>query len=78
MERTIVVKYTRLDSKASSDKDQLYSRYIINPSGAKILQLMQVFFNITKLLQMCDTINDTHIKLVNQPNRAYTSVDYWC
>lgn len=76
MERTIVFKYTKLVCKASGDKDKLYSRSIINPSGAITLKIMQYVFNITIILQMCETLDDTRIKIVNKPNRAYTLVDY--
>jgi len=40
--------------------------------------MMEGFFNITKLPQICTARDGFHIKLANEPKQAYMLVDYWC
>ena len=75
---SIVYKYTLLICHASANKDKLLKTYISLHSGARLVNIIADFHNITGLPNMCGAIDGTHCKLNRKPPQSFTPGDYWC
>ena len=58
-----VYKFTLLICHTLADNDKLLEIYISIPSGARLVNIIAAFHNITGLANMCGTIDGTHCKL---------------
>ncbi|XP_024520164.1 protein ANTAGONIST OF LIKE HETEROCHROMATIN PROTEIN 1-like [Selaginella moellendorffii] len=71
-----VTKYTKLITSILASSSQLYSKYVVIPSGNALTKVIRKFASLSGTPNVCGAIGGSHIKLYNKPKPAYTPADY--
>ncbi len=76
---SIVRKYVDIVCDVFCNKDKLFDKYIKTPTGDHLLHIIQQFKDLTRLPNICDAIDGTHIPLAKRSNKRYTIaiIDYY-
>jgi hypothetical protein len=61
-------KYIKIICGILSSRDGLFNTYIHAPIGNKLQDIINIFKDVTRLPNICGTINDAHIPLTRRPS----------
>ena len=70
-------EYTLLITKILLNKENLFSRFISIHSRPLLARIIRKFKYLTRIFQMYDAIDGTHIRLADKPKLAFVHADYW-
>lgn len=59
-------------------KNKLYPQFIVILTGKRLKDIICGFHHITKLFQICGTIDGSPVKLHRKIPIKYTPANYWC
>ena len=73
-------KYMRIVLDAFVSKEKLFGKYISVPSSARLDRIIAGYVQSCGLLNMCGSIDGSHILLQRRPDKCQTAVvtDFWC
>ena len=62
-------KYVDIVCDILSNREKLFSHYIVIPNGDHLYGIINDFEELTALLNICGTIDGTHIPLAEHPSK---------
>ena len=65
-------KYVEIVCDILTDREKLFSHYIVIPSGDHLHRIINDFEELTGLLNICGAIDGTHIPLAERPSKRIT------